>query len=310
MKRYSKKHIVAKLKLEGLAFSEFSLAHEGPYSIEDADWNYKDVPHLHHIHELVEAIFTSVEDDHIATINMQKVFGIKLPLAVFNYQTEANAQTYYTTWFFFVLIVETRYEQIAALRTRVTTTYTIGSPKILQWTFPILRWILKKNYDNLMSGDIPMRERRGQLRSWGYSFKKDKPLYSFEETMDIRRNNVVAPETAVPQDLTIDIRQKLPADGELLVGESNHHGVRLIRRGNELVVFPRMCPHEGACLDKQNYANQRINCPWHGRIFTPLGTFDLSDDNAQKAQLESCLLALDRGSLSVSFKRTNALKQR
>lgn len=299
MRRYSKKHIVAKLKLEGLSFSEFSLVHEGNYTVEDADWNYKDVPHLHHIHELVEAIFTSVEDDHIATINMQKVFGIKLPLAVFNYQTEPNVQTYYTTWFFFVLIVETRYEPLAPLRTRVTTTYSIGSPRLLKWAFPLLRWVLRKNYDNLMSGDIPMRERRGQLRAWGYQFKKDKALYSFEETMDIRRANVIPPEGAFDDEIAVDIGQHLPEDGELLVGESNHRGLRLIRCANDLMVFPRMCPHEGACLDKQAMVSGSIiTCPWHGRRFTPLGIFDLSGQTRQETVSENHVLTLDHGKLS------------
>lgn len=298
MKRYAKKHIIAKLKHEGLTFSEFSVVHEGNYTVEDADWNYKDVPHLHHIHELVEAVFTSVDDDYIATINMQKVLGLKLPLAVFNYQTEPNVQTYYTTWFFFVLIVETRYDQLAPIRTRVTTTYSIGSPKLLKWTFPLLRWVLKRNYDNLMSGDIPMRERRGQLRAWGYRFKKDNAFYSFEDTMDIKRSNVIPPTGASDRSISVDINETLPSDGEVLIGESDHRGLRLVRNKDELFIFPRMCLHEGACLDRQTIKSGTLNCPWHGRQVTPIAIFDLSSNSGQEKIIGNRFFKFNDGRLS------------
>src|SRR5579872_7311877 len=107
MKKWSKEQLIASLQKEGIRFSEFSLTHEGDYAVADADWNYKDVPHLHHIHNLVEAIFAAMQDDFIATINVQKTLGIKIPLSVMNYESGKNEQTYYTTWLFFILIVRT-----------------------------------------------------------------------------------------------------------------------------------------------------------------------------------------------------------
>src|SRR3990167_9913240 len=110
MKKWTKDQLITSLKKEGLVFTDFSLTHEGKYAIDDADWNYKDVPHLHHVHELVEANFAVMGDDVINTINTQKILGIKMPLAVVNYESGKNEQTYYTCLFFFVLIVQTRYE--------------------------------------------------------------------------------------------------------------------------------------------------------------------------------------------------------
>src|SRR5947207_6795707 len=113
MSRLKKDQIIEKISKEGLHFSEFSLVHEGEYAIDDADWNYKDVPHLHYIHQLVEAYPTTIQDDLITTLNIQKVLGIKMPLSVVNYQSGENEQTYYTTWMFFILIVRTHYEKIS-----------------------------------------------------------------------------------------------------------------------------------------------------------------------------------------------------
>jgi hypothetical protein len=98
--------ITKELTREGLTFKEFSFVQEGNYTPSDADWNYKDVPHLHHIHKLVEAVITNVSDDYIATINVQKVFGIKVPLPVFNYAINKNRQLYYTSLLFYTLIIE------------------------------------------------------------------------------------------------------------------------------------------------------------------------------------------------------------
>jgi len=131
--------LVTQLKAQGLSFSDFTLTHEGDYSAADADWNYKDVPHLHYVHELVEATIASVNDSEIATINMQKALGLTLPLTVFNYQSTPKTQTYFTTWLFFVLIIETSNEKIGLNKTQVNTTYSIGSSKLLRWVHPLIR---------------------------------------------------------------------------------------------------------------------------------------------------------------------------
>ena len=302
MKR-TRAQLINQLKAEGLTFSSFTLTHEGNYAASDADWNYKDVPHLHHLHELVEAIISVVEDDKIATINMQKVFGLNIPLTVFNYQSGLNSQTYYTTWLFFVLIVETVYEEIAPNRTRVNTTYSVGSSKLLSWCFPLIRWVIKRNYDNLMSTDIPMRERRGQLRSWGYSFLKDSPHYSFEKTMEIAETHVIPPKdltTFSPISLSLD--KDLSSNGECLLGKDDHLGLRVVRSNNNIMIYPRMCPHEGASLDGQKCLNRKIRCSWHGRIFSPIAKFDLTIIQIQQATTDYHHITIENSVLTITQK--------
>jgi len=51
--RRNKDQLITQLKGQGLYFSSFSLVHEGNYAATDAEWNYKDIPHLHCVHELV-----------------------------------------------------------------------------------------------------------------------------------------------------------------------------------------------------------------------------------------------------------------
>lgn len=297
MKR-SKAQLLAKLAAEGLHFSEFSLSHEGSYTVMDADWNYKDVPHLHFVHDLVEATIAIVEHDKIVTINMQKALGLTLPLTVCNYQTDPDRQIYFTTWLFFVLVVETVYVGLAENRTRVTTTYSIGAPPILRWCIPIIRWTIKRNYRNLMSTDIPMRERRGQLREWGYRFDRPGDRYGFEQTMDVLRNNVVIPRKTF-EPFSVCIQQVLPQDGQYMVGKADHLGLMLRRRDTRLECFPRLCPHEGAELDGKNYCEGKIRCPWHGRVHEPLAIMDLSKAR-EHASTEFHELTLTAGTLCVA----------
>lgn len=272
----SRERLVNQLQSEGLAFCNFSLVSEGNYSVADADWNYKDIPHLRHMHELVEAVPAVVDREQYASVVLQRLFGIRVPLSVMSYQVAPHALLYYMTWFFFILIIESTYEATAPARSKVTTTYSIGSPKLLRWTFPLIRWVLKRNYVILMKADIEMRERKGQLRAWGYSFHTDGRNYTFEETLDITTSNVhlTALDRAF-EPVRIAIDEELPEGAERLLGQDDHLGLRLLRSENKLLIFPRMCPHEGASLDSSKCVNRRVQCAWHGRQITPVMTIDL-----------------------------------
>ena len=283
MKIWSKDQLVASLKKEGLVFTDFSLVHEGQYAVDDADWNYKDVPHLHHVHELVEANFAVMDDKVINTINTQKILGIKLPLVVVNYESGKDEQTYYTCFLFFALIIQTKYTKLSDTMTRVISNYSIGGPRLLKWCFPLIKFLIKKNYDNLMTADIPMRTRRGALRALGYRFIKEDERYSFKKTTEILKQNVLPPVniSALPAE-SISINHALPGDGEVRYGQDDHMGLRLVRQADRLMVFGRMCLHEGASLDKSSCHDGKLKCPWHGRLHAPLAAFDLANTAAQK----------------------------
>ena len=278
MIRRSSSELMRRLERYGMKFRSFCLTHEGDYSVDDADWNYKDVPHLQYVHNLVEAVFGVVDDQHIATINLQKVLGVRIALTVYNYESARNEQTYFMSFLFFVLIIRAQYEALGDVRCRVTTTYSFGAPAWLIWLFPLVRWVLKRNYADLMSGDIPMRERRGQLRKWGATFKKPAEAHSFRETMDLLTSHVSFPPDADSEALDASWDVDLPAaDGEVLLGRSDHRGLRVVVRDDGVFGFPRLCDHQGACLDHAKLADGAVTCPWHARRIRPL--FSLSRIN-------------------------------
>ena len=77
---------------------EFVIENVGQYSVEDSDWNYKDVPHLNIVHSQVDSIHTWMDQKAIATINFQRVFFISLPLIVFNFEATKFNQVYVTSF--------------------------------------------------------------------------------------------------------------------------------------------------------------------------------------------------------------------
>lgn len=298
--RRSADDLVRALSREGLRFSAFSLEHIGPYSAADAEWNYKDVPHLRHVHALVEAIIADVDDSSIATVNLQKVGPLRIPLALYNYSHSPSSQVYFTAAFVFVLVIETKIESIEPLTTKVTTTYHVGATPLLQRaSFPLIRWALKRNYDNLMSGDIPMRHRRGQLRSKGFSYRTDGAPQSFERTMNISGSNLVFPPAGPPVRERIGDVFTQCGGGPLLWGEDDHRGLRVQQFDGRILVFPRLCSHEGASLDDAVCVKGRLSCPWHGRVISPLAEFDAARAGEQTHRVDTFGLTLRDGDLHV-----------
>jgi nitrite reductase/ring-hydroxylating ferredoxin subunit len=272
LQKSSKDLLVSQLAGEGFRFSSFTMTSEGDYSAEDADWNYKDIPHLHQIHALAESHPAVVGRDINCTVNLQRILGMWFPITLVNFEYEKNRQVYYTTLLFFVLVIETRIESRGPVRCAVHTNYSIGSPLWLFFLTPILRKLVVRNYHVLMSADIPMRERKGQLRKLGYSFFKEGETYSFIDSRYIMKENLLP-----PQDRSKIVRanyvELLDGKQEAFAGDSGLLGFRLIHDADGVVIYPRACPHEGASLDKSDCAGGSVKCRWHGRQIAPIGRF-------------------------------------
>jgi nitrite reductase/ring-hydroxylating ferredoxin subunit len=311
--------IVSIYKRQDFYFSNFSLMSEGKYHPLDSLWNYMDIPHASFVHEQVDSDYTVIGDEYASVVTFQKLAGLKFPLSITNYSRDPTSVTYYMTWLFFILIVESNAEEVESGLTKVTTSYHLGSTPLFKVLHPIIRWILKRNYKNLMAADIPMRERRGQLREWGYSFGNENPKHSFKKSLDVSRTNVIFPEkvdnSCVPVELFV--QNILPGDGEYLHGRDDHFGVQIIRSGDMILVYPRLCPHDGASLDRKNYwacsrnrevpmpgeKGYKIMCPWHGRLFDPIASFELTSLENQEEESDYLLLNMNKSVLTINQKK-------
>jgi len=269
------------LSKEGISFKTFSLYSEGRFSFLDADWNYKDIPHLHYVHDLVESHISFADHDIVTNISFQKIPPIfRIPITITNYDYDENTQIYYTSFLFYILLVETKIIKIKENFTKVQTTYNIGSTsKFFLIFFPILKFIIKRNYKDLMSGDIPMRLRRGDLREVGYDIIKKFPdkKVSFTETIEILKKHVVIPKKFKKTYKFKVSKNLLIKEKDLCIGKSDDRGLRLKLENNKIYVFSRICDHQGADLSCAKYENKHLMCPWHGKRLSALCVLDLKN---------------------------------
>jgi hypothetical protein len=208
---------------------------------------------------------------------------MNFPLTHIALQLDKNRLFFHDSFLNVLLTSEVVTEALPDHRVRVKTTYGIGAPKfLLPFIYPILKRLLTRNYHVLMEGDAPMRDRRGDLRRWG--LRLPKTSYSFQETLDLRARNVLPDEKVeLPEPVSI-LLSSIPVDAPVLFGRSDHYGLQVFRRDDAIEVFPRMCPHEGSCLDQKSLKGERsISCGWHGRRFGPILRMSLPAQPAEFA---------------------------
>ena len=298
--RLSAENLVAQLEDFGLTFSKSTQLHEGHYLPQDAEWNYKDIPHLNFTHELVEGVHALIEPQTIGNVFIQRVGPLKLPLAVLNYSSGASSQVYFTSTFGFLLIVSTSWSLVENDVTRVETSYYLGSSKSLRFIHPIVHSLLKRNYQVLMKVDVPMRLQRGNLRSLGFCFKPDQDGYKFDQTLKIYDNNLVR-DSSLTSARPNEIEMELPSPGQSSLPQDLFSlNVQIRNINGEFELYPHTCPHEGADLSECGFsknAKSEIQCPWHGRRFKGIAPDGVAIDGY------SC--ALDKSRNRAVFRKTN-----
>jgi hypothetical protein len=273
MSKSSFKELISSLKCKNFKITSFNFTEYGKYSIEDADWNYKDVTHTEKIHENVNQIQGAILNDITTSVNLQKIafFGITFPLVLVNYEYKKNDQVYFTSLGPFIIIGNVINTSILNIETKVTTNFVVGSKGIFSIFHPLVKYFISKNHAKLMSEDIPMRERRGVLRENGHSFYSPAETYSFSFTEEITRSNVY-------MDQDIEAKIKIFKSEILCAKENSILGKKIgilsffitIDGDQNIKLWPTTCPHEGAPLTKNCIKKNSIECPWHARKLQPL----------------------------------------
>lgn len=300
----SKQELVKKLSKQGLSFRSFSFATDGNFCQEDADWNYRDILHLEHVHK-VEYLSLGASKDHYTNIWYRSFLGLKFPMVVFSYRLDRFKHSGITCCFGMVLLSTDVFERLGENHTRVVTEYSLGLPKWLVWCGPIIERLIKRQYLALKHGDNGMRTRRGELRAWGYDFVHDKQGYDFLKGHSNSANNVIPPAVTTDGTQThFDVQSAFKDSDTFLYGRDDQRGLRFVRRGpKKIEIFPRMCPHEGASLDSQPCLNHTVVCPWHGRKVGPLGTLNLYSLVEDRLVVRDYLIIWKEGIISVQGRK-------
>ena len=272
--------LIKKLKLNGFKINSFSETSLGNYDKLDSDWNYKDVPHLKHIHKLVDPIHINIGKKYSSTIALQRIFFIQIPLPIFIFEEKPFSLIYYTVFGPYVIFVHTDIKQEYNVTSTVTTYYICSINFFFSIFSPFIKFLLLRNYKILMSDDIPMRERRGYLRSLGYNFLMNGNTYNFDETSDVSKFNVILNPSSVDSFFYYaeNFKDKI-CGGHLrtYIGDSDYYGIFFLINNNKISFYQRICLHEGACLDFAISNKANLTCPWHGKSIKPIFTSTIND---------------------------------
>jgi len=283
----------------------FSVETLGEYLPIDAEWNYKDIPHLNHIHGLVHSGITFA-GDHIATsILVQEIMPfLRIPMTLVNYHVSSKKIIYHSQFLFWIIIIETNFEyrnEIERTGSRTITKYNLYGPRIFRWLCPLFKFFIKRNNQNLMQDDVPMRERRQTLRKAGYDFLVSKKDYhSYSDTLKLGDSNLIEPDltgligTFELSDVPVGTRG-------LLVGDAIGRGFRVVKlqETNVLLVFERVCEHYGADLSNAKLDQKMLMCPWHGNRLRPIAQIHLAENNSVQGQRKNFEIKIDGQTVSI-----------
>jgi len=242
----------------------FSVVSCGTWTMEDARWNYFDVPHLNYVHTQVAGNEIFSTDNCTASKIIQKVWRFSATGFMAQCEKSEGLFHYIGVIAGFRIYVETSIthepNESCVAETKVITTYRIESNRILRPLHSVVRRLLSSNYAKLMSEDLPMRERRAELRKLGFRFSSEGS-YGYRRSMKIAENNLLRSRTS-----TISISFDALTEDWF---DSIEGGLPIIssrRAGSEVFTVTRICPHEGGPIC---HKDGKWTCEWHGRTVRP-----------------------------------------
>jgi len=281
--------VVEGLQRSGYKFSRFEWGCEDACDPVDVEWNYKDMVHVPFVHSHMQREFTFIGDHSYTTLDLQRVFGIEVPQSTSFYTTADGALMAHTTLLVYVILIEVGFESVGELKTRTTTRYAVGS-KVpgAGLLHPIIRSALHRNWQRFTADDRPVRARRGRLRAKGFEFDHEQPVI-IRDTLSIASNQVI-PSTDVPSGFSHRVSVAENKGRVVHLGDDDHFGLQLDFGEDRIRIFPRLCPHMGASLDRKQCGDATIACPWHGRQFKALCAIDPDGGRQEfKGPLHTCV---------------------
>ena len=112
--------------------------------------------------------------------------------------------------------------------------------------------------------DITIRERRSRLRKLGFSFETDNPDYLNSNDLNCR---LIPPKTNKKNTFSLELNDI--SMGKIQKIKINEIPLLIKKDKNNLLIWPGICPHEGAELTIDCFKKNTLVCPWHDLKYKP-----------------------------------------
>ena len=231
-------------------------------SVEDLDWNHMDWAHRPTIHNTYNnSVRLHAEPNFALSVTNQKFLGLNVFVQVSDVKIK--------TGFFYQCYTVLGLIYIHGVLENSSETTCFSWYILSPWWLKPLHGVLSRKLYNLnhvqIAEDVPLRKRRKELRDNGYTFPPEDRDYV---TSNDGRMHTVYPKISgsLQKDLTG------MKDGECLDFQiENSPFFVQLKNSNEVLLWPKVCPHEGGPLEISNKcANGAIVCPWHDLQFKPV----------------------------------------
>lgn len=248
---------------DNICITKGSYRHTNVAAPRDLDWNHMDPHHRPHIHNTyTEAARLCTSPIHQVSVTRPSK---KLPflMCVTDVMLRPNLffQTFTIFNMLFVLCVIRSYQENGST-IQQTDWYIVSKPvfKFLHGYFSrrLLRLNKKQNDE-----DLPVRNRRFELRKLGYRFRSDDPNYILSSSLE---SATIPPKLSGSH--TVELKK---LNGEL--GRFSVERLDFVYRpdgSGGWLIWPAVCPHEGGPLDCNRPEGHLLRCPWHGIKFRAL----------------------------------------
>ncbi len=291
-KTLTPEQIITISKKRGFKFKHLKFNISGKYSIKDSMFNHKDISHYNYLHKKMARHMKHeiIHQGEVTTfMRYYSFFGFNVPMLAQLMNVGKNQVIEVFTSMFFQFIKVNTEKQIDEDRCLSVLDFYIGSKSkfLLMLAAPLINKIVKQSFDDYIYEDVPYLETRAQLRPKGYDLTKDYEDYTHYDTFNLQKQNIHLTKNVKSIEVNIKINE-LENNKIKKINDIDAFGFQISKIENIIKIFPRLCPHEGGCLDIDNsygdantyekfLKTQQVKCVVHNRSFNPLITIDLKN---------------------------------
>lgn len=232
-----------------------------PGYIRDLEWNFYDEMHRYYVHSTYDDMYKVMAGRYFS-INIVRWKNLPIFIQVANAKIEDGL--FYQSMTVLGIICLHQVQRLIQKKDEVLIdiNWYTASHWLFRWLHgPFNKRLLKLQRQQDLEDNQQIRGRRRDLRRRGMTFLTDNAdfINSNNLTDHLRLPKMVAPARINLSDYAEGGVHRVTCEPMELMFRR--------REGNEVEVWPGICPHEGALLGACNLQDEIVMCPWHGRRF-------------------------------------------
>ena len=253
--------LISKLH-SGAFISKGSFSSRIRSTVQDMEWNHLDQSHRLYVHDAYHNALRIATSKDLA-VSLMAFKNLPIYIQVADMRVERGL--FYQSYTFFGLLF---CHQICRMiqdgeYVNLEIEWRTVSHKWLRFVHNSFNKKMYRLIDKQCKEDLPLRQRRAELRDHGVQFKTNEPDFLNSNALS---DMVIFPkETSENRFDVLGLKEGVRTQVKLGMIE-----LYLTKTSRGLEVLPGICPHEGATMSTDHICEGAMVCPWHNRKFNPV----------------------------------------